>query len=46
MLYFKKALFTPEKVDIGLFYAAEATITPFISIASRGPTPLSFPAKL
>ena len=39
ILSVKKALFTPEKVNIDLFQEAESTIIQLISITSCGPTP-------
>jgi len=41
----KKALFTPEKVNIDLFQEAESTIIQLISITYRGPTPFDISKK-
>ena len=43
ILSVKKALFTPEKVNIDLFQEAESTIIQLISITSCGPTPFQKP---
>jgi hypothetical protein len=43
ILSVKKALFTPEKVNIDLFQEAESTIIQLISITSCGPTPFHDP---
>ena len=42
ILSVRKALFTPEKVNIDLFQEAESTIIQLISITSCGPTPFQY----
>ena len=42
----KNGLFAPEKLNIGLFQRAKSIIIRFITIISRGPTPIKIIASL